>query len=184
MSQTTPKRPIPESYWVFPGQILAGEYPTTSYSPERARQRLNAFLQAGFNTFFDLTSPGELTPYEPVLEEEATDYGIEITYRRFAINDFGLPSLEKMLAILDAIDTARQSGRKIYLHCQGGIGRTGTVVGCYLVEQGMGGQQALDQLAEWWRNVPKSAFYPHSPETTAQEEFVRNWREQKRIIGP
>ena len=27
-------------------------------------------------------------------------------------------------------------GRKVYVHCWGGVGRTGTVVGCYLVRQG------------------------------------------------
>ena len=170
-----PDRPIPESYWVFPSQILAGEYPASAYTPQRARQRLAAFLGQGFETFFDLTSPGETLPYEDLLRQEAAELGLEVDYQRFAIGDYGLPSREQMQAILNQLDQSRQQGRKTYLHCQGGIGRTGTVVGCYLVSQGLSGQQALDQLAEWWRSVPKSAFYPHSPETLQQEEFVRNW---------
>jgi len=169
-------RPILESYWVVPGRILAGEYPATSYSPERARQRIAALLQDGFNSFVDLTSPAEIVSYEPLLQQESAEYGLQAHYQRFPIGDYGLPSPEQMQIILDHLDQAYRQGRKTYLHCQGGIGRTGTVVGCYLVRQGLSGQQALDQLAEWWHGVPKSAHYPHSPETHEQENFVRNWR--------
>jgi hypothetical protein len=160
---------------VIPGQFLAGEYPGNAYSPERTRQRIAALLQAGFDTFIDLTGPGETVPYEPILRQEAEDDGMQIFYQRFAIADYGLPDRQQMQAILDYIDQAIANGRKIYLHCQGGIGRTGTTVGCYLVRHGLSGQQALEQLAARWLTVPKSAFYPHSPETFEQEEFVRQW---------
>jgi predicted protein tyrosine phosphatase len=169
--------PIPQSYWVVPGQILAGEYPASSYSPERARQRIAAFLQHGFDTFIDLTSPGDSLPYEELLQQEAAEFGLQVRYLRFPIPDYSLPTSEQMRAILDQLNQARRDGRKTYLHCHGGIGRTGTVVGCYLVRQGLSGQAALDQLAEWWRGVPKSAQHPNSPETCEQEDFIRNWRE-------
>jgi protein-tyrosine phosphatase len=73
------------------------------------------------------------------------------------------------------IDAELQAGKKIYLHCWGGIGRTGTTVGCYLVRGGKTGEDALRQLAEWWKSVPKSFYHQHSPETYEQMEFVRNW---------
>jgi hypothetical protein len=50
-------------------------------------------------------------------------------------------------------------------------------VGCYLVRHGLSGKAALAQLAEWWRSVPKSFDFPVSPETEAQTEFVRMWKE-------
>lgn len=168
-------RPIPESYWVVPEQILAGEYPATAYSPERARQRLISLLKNGFNSFVDLTHPDEIASYEPLLMQEAAEFGLPAHYRRFPIGDYGLPSPEQMRAILAYLEQARQQGCKTYLHCQGGIGRTGTVVGCYLVQQGLNGEAALARLAEWWRGVPKSALHPHSPETREQVEFIRNW---------
>jgi protein-tyrosine phosphatase len=96
-------------------------------------------------------------------------------YQRFPIGDFGIPTPELMNSLLNAIDEGLQAGRKIYLHCWGGIGRTGTTVGCYLVRQGKTGAEALGQLADWWRNVPKSRHYPRSPETSAQADFVRKW---------
>ena len=80
-----------------------------------------------------------------------------------------------MKSILDQIDRSLAAGRKVYLHCWGGIGRTGTTVGCYLVRRGLNGEQALGQLAAWWRDVPKSRIHPQSPETREQAAFIRNW---------
>ena len=41
-----------------------------------------------------------------------------------------------MAGLLDAIDTAMRDGKTVYLHCWGGVGRTGNVVGCSLVRHG------------------------------------------------
>jgi hypothetical protein len=168
------KRPIPESYWVEPGRFLAGEYPGY-LQDEQVRQRIDAFLDLGIDTFIDLTDPDELPSYLPVLKEQAGYYDIDIHYKRFTIIDHTLPTIKTMQAILDEIDAALAAGRKVYVHCWGGIGRTGTTVGCYLVRHGHTGQQALAQLAEWWRDVPKSCIWSHTPETQHQMEFILNW---------
>ena len=168
------ERPIPESYWVEPNKLLAGEYPGL-YTAESTRQRVDTLLEAGFNTFIDLTRPNETIPYFRILFEEAHIYEMEVEHHNFPIGDFGLPTPETMKSILDTIDASLQSGRKIYLHCWGGIGRTGTTVGCYLVRRGRTGEEALRQLAEWRKTVPKSQIHFHSPETNEQVEFIRNW---------
>jgi len=167
-------RPIPESYWVEPGRLLAGEYPA-QFNNELTRLRIDALIQAGFNTFIDLTKPNETIAYVRTLMDEAKLYDVEVRHQRFAIGDFGLPTPEHMTAILNTIDAELQAGHKIYLHCWGGIGRTGTTVGCYLVRQGKTGEEALRQLAEWWQTVPKSQIHQRSPETREQAEFIRNW---------
>jgi hypothetical protein len=167
-------RPLRESYWVEPGKLLAGEYPG-QYEAELTRKRVDALLEAGFNTFIDLTRAGEIYPYADSLFQQARAYELEVTYERFPIGDFGLPTPERMNDILNRIEEKLLAGCRIYLHCWGGIGRTGTTVGCYLVRQGKTGEEALDQLAEWWRGVPKSRFHPHSPETREQAAFVRHW---------
>lgn len=170
------QKPIPESYWVIPGYLLAGEYPGR-YQEELTRQRLDAMIEAGFDTFIDLTDPHENMSYTQMLQEEARIYDVAVRHFSFPIPDFGLPTPEQMNSILDAIDETLQEGRKIYLHCWGGIGRTGTVVGCYLVRLGKDGAEALDQLADWWGGVPKSRFHPQSPETAPQRSFVLGWAE-------
>jgi len=167
-------RPISESYWVEPGRLLAGEYPAR-FEVESTRQRIDALIQAGFNTFIDLTKPNETVAYIHTLMDEAKLYEVDVQHQRFPIGDFGLPTPEKMMSILDTIDAELQAGRKIYLHCWGGIGRTGTTVGCYLVRRGKTGEEALRQLAMWWQTVPKSQIHQRSPETREQAEFIRNW---------
>jgi hypothetical protein len=169
-----PKRPIPESYWVEPDRFLAGEYPG-HFDGGTSRKRINALLEAGFNTFIDLTRPDETVPYAGMLAEEAKLLDIDVERHNFPIGDFGLPTPAGMTAILDAVDAALQKGRKVYLHCWGGIGRTGTTVGCYLVRHGRSGEEALRQLAEWWRSVPKSRIHQRSPETGEQARFVLQW---------
>jgi len=176
-SITLPNLPIPEAYWVIPNRLLAGEYPGALYTAEITRRRLDAFLTAGFNTYINLTHEGELEDYQEILQEQAGYFDLEVECWRHPIGDYGLPSETGMRSILDAIDDAVLRERKTYLHCYGGIGRTGTTVGCYLVRHGLSGIEALHLLAGWWRYVPKSVRYPHTPETTQQEEFVLNWAE-------
>ena len=169
-------RPISESYWVEPGRLLAGEYPG-GYDQEQARQRIDALVKAGFNTFIDLTQPNEMLPYVNILNEQARAHSLDLKHQRFPIGNFGLPTREQMRSILDTIDAELQARQKIYLHCWGGIGRTGTTVGCYLVRGGKTGEEALSQLDEWWKSVPKSFYHSRSPETYEQANFIRNWAE-------
>ena len=172
-------RPIQESYWVEEDRLLAGEYPA-HYETERTRQRIDALLEAGFDTFIDLTKPNETVAYIRLLLDEAKVYDRKVRHHRFAIGDFGLPTPELMTRILDTIDAELAAGRKVYLHCWGGIGRTGTTVGCYLVRRGKTGEEALRQLAEWWKRVPKSVIHTTSPETHEQAEFVLHWAEHEK----
>ena len=181
MTKETDRRPILESYWVEPGRLLAGEYPGR-FEEEQTCKRLDALIEVGLDVFIDLTRPNEMPPYERILKEEAKMYNVEVRYHRFPIGDFGLPTPKQMKSILDTIDENLQKGHKIYLHCWGGIGRTGTVVGCYLVRRGRTGEEALHQLAEWWKTVPKSYLHSRSPETQEQVNFIRNWTNYERNL--
>jgi hypothetical protein len=169
------ERPIPASYWVEPGRLLAGEYPGHPLE-HLLRQRAIAFLRAGFDTFIDLTKAGEREPYAPTLLEEAGLYGLEATHQRISIGDFKTPDADQMNTILGTIQDALGTGRKVYLHCWAGVGRTGTTVGCYLVRQGMSGEGALAHLAKLFKTSAQSLYYSRTPETGAQERFILNWK--------
>ena len=170
-------KPIPASYWVVTGSFLAGGYPVSNFADDIARQCLAAFFNIGINTFFDLTRPGELPSYQSILQEEAVHYGVSIHYQRFDMQDKGLPSHEQMALLLDTLDAALAAGSKVYLHCWGGIGRTGTAVGCWLVRHGLTGGQALIRLNELYRTAEQSSIFPRSPETDAQVSFILRWVE-------
>ncbi|WP_460503463.1 protein-tyrosine phosphatase family protein, partial [Hymenobacter agri] len=65
-------------------------------------------------------------------------------------------------------------GRRAVVHCHGGIGRTGTVVGCYLRQHfGLSADEALARIAEEWQTVEKNYRAPNSPETAEQVAYVR-----------
>jgi hypothetical protein len=171
-------RPIPNCYWVEPGRLLAGEYPGAP-DEATARRRLRQFLAAGLTYFLDLTQEGEPGPYARLLSDEAAAAGVAVAHRRAPIRDFGVPTHSEMAGILDAIDDALAAGHVVYVHCWGGVGRTGTVVGCYLARRGLNGDDALRQLAQWWTVMEKRGRHPRSPETPEQEAFVRSWREPR-----
>ena len=168
------RHPIPDSYWVLRDRLLAGEYPGAR-SPGEARRKLRRLLDAGASYFLDLTEDGEygLEPYASLAHEEAASRGEEIVHRRMPIRDQGTPSVAEMRAILDAIDAALEAGHRVYVHCWGGIGRTGTVVGCYLVRQGRSGAEALQEIEFLRRGTPDG--WRRSPENAEQERMVLGW---------
>ncbi len=164
-------------YQVQPG-LFAGEYPGHP-SPNVAETRLRELLERGITTFIDLTTRADanrgLLPYEPHLAE------LPGGPRRhsFEIPDMGIPaSPETMRDALDLIRAEIAAGRTCYVHCWGGIGRTGTVVACWLKEGGMNAEEALARVQELYdahMDERKRARYPRSPQQPAQLNYVREW---------
>ena len=163
-------------YLVAP-QLIAGEYPGSSELLV-AQDRLLRHLDAGITYFLDLTEEREERPYRELLMPLAASRGIQVLHQRLPIHDFAVPRTPAaMVEILDTIDAALAAQHTVYLHCLGGIGRTGTVVGCWLVRHGQTGEAALATIARHWHGVEKARYHPHSPETEAQHTYVRTWHE-------
>jgi len=167
-----PRGPIPDSYWIEPGRLLAGAYPG-AVEEAAGVQRVALFRDAGIDFFLDLTEEGELRRYLDDIEP--------LEHRRMSIRDFTCPTSDHMRAILDALDDALERGRRVYVHCWGGIGRTGTVIGCWLVRHGRSAEQALDLIAGRRRETPNA--WRRSPETDEQRAFVEQWRERDPARG-
>jgi len=167
-----PPLPLPATYWVVPGRLLAGEYPG---SPSRAEamERLRRLLTAGVTCFVDLTEPGELPSYEALLPF-STPEGRRVEYLREPIRDHDVPAgIDVVQRAVAMIDDALEAGHVAYLHCRAGIGRSATVVGCWLASRGEA--DPLGRLQELWRQSSRSQGWSVVPETESQADFVRRW---------
>lgn len=166
--------PIPNSYWVQPGRLLAGEYPGST-SRADAMERVQRLLRGGVTSFIDLTEEGELPGYDDLLPELTEQ---RVRYQRLPQLDHSVPdSPAHMARVLDLIDSEIAAGRCVYVHCRAGIGRTGTAVGCHLIRGGLSNEQAYDRLQVLWKKCARSRRWPSIPETTEQIDFLLRWRE-------
>ncbi len=173
--QSPPLRPLPNTYWVIPGRILAGEYPGAA-DEITARARLTQLQAAGIDSFVDLTEEGELPPYSHLLPRQ-TDYV------RSAIVDTYVPNnIAQTKTIVATIQAALSRERRVYVHCRAGIGRTGLVVGCLLAEAEGNGKAALKILNRLWRQSERSGTWPTVPQTAEQADYVRRWPALARTI--
>jgi len=165
--------PFPLAYWVREPFFLAGCFPGHP-SREITRRQLHALLECGARTFIDLMQEEPrmgAPPYAPMLHALARERGLDCSVQRFEIEDSTTPSRATMEAVQDAIDAAIAGGRTPYVHCWGGRGRTGTVVGVYLLRCGLATpENFLDVLAGLRAGAPGP-----SPETREQIAFVRSW---------
>src|SRR5205085_5637024 len=120
------KLPTSESYWVT-RRVLAGKYPGAKLDGE-AESKIIALVEAGVRTFLDLTESDELLAYAHLLPPS-------VAHHRVAVGDVTCPDPQQVREALDVIQRGSERG-VVYVHCRGGCGRTGVVIGCYLVERG------------------------------------------------
>jgi ADP-ribosylglycohydrolase len=166
------KSPLPNSYWVEPGRLLAGEHPAGK-DLAATRKRITSLLDAGVRSFIDLTEAGEMESYKSLLP---TGVG----YESFGLPDHSIPaSAQKMRDVLTALWRDLSTRPGVYLHCRAGIGRTGMTVGCYLRELGEPGDAALAELNRLWQHNARSAIWPVTPETAEQAQFVLAWKPRR-----
>jgi predicted protein tyrosine phosphatase len=150
--------PMPASYVVSDG-LLAGAYPGTV-------DAVTSLEHAGVTVFIDLTHPSD--PLD--------DYGHLLGgSRRVAhpIPDMGTPTAGHVMRILDEIDAAHIQDDRVYVHCWGGVGRTGTVIGCWLVRHGLDAGDPIVRIAELRAAIASAR---PSPETAGQIALVSSWR--------
>jgi hypothetical protein len=177
------KTPAERTYWVVQDKLLAGAYPGQLDAAEHLA-RLQSLWDAGIRTFINLQEEGEINKtgqafarYDGDLRDIAGKRDDMISHLRFPIPDGGVTSVDRMRCILDAIDLSLAAGRGVYIHCFGGMGRTGTTVCCWLLRHGHVHRDDVLSVLTQLRQADKIRGDGKAPENSNQESFVLNWTE-------
>jgi len=169
--------PYDKTWRIDDGRIMGGQYPGT-LDLETQQSMIRRLLACGITHFVNLQQEDEVASgkpfrdYMPLAKPIADDLGREVWFRRFAIPDYGIPSTALMADCLDHIDAVLQSKGKPYVHCWGGNGRTGTVIGCWLVRHGRTPDEAIQELEQGRLG---RGFTQSAPENERQRQFIINW---------
>ena len=175
--QRWPHDEILHAWWVEPGRLLAGEYPGATTS-ERARENVGLLIDAGVDSIVDLTTPDDhLASYREALEFVATQAGRQIHHFAHPIPDMSVIDHDGYDRILARIGDEIDSGRVVYLHCWGGKGRTCTVVGCLLIDDGLDYQAAIARIAQLRAGTRKAI--DACPESPSQHRLLRERAAQR-----
>ena len=162
-------KPIGYSYRVE-DRIYAGEYPVSEWDQGVRMSQLRLFTDFGITDFLDLTPTGEMPPYEQFLPSG-------VRRHTFPIPNWGVPeSVGAVCGLFDRVSAMLEErpGMNLYIHCHGGVGRTGTIVACWYIYRGMDFDAALAQMRRRFATNPRSAW-SHAPENQLQLDFIREF---------
>ena len=133
--------------WIIEGKLAASMYPRTD-------AHLGALYAAGVRALVTLHE-------QPVDQAQLDAVGLEA--RHYPVEDFAAPSLEQIAAAIAFIEGKLTAGDGVAVHCAAGLGRTGTVIACYLVHEGYTPAEAIAHIR---------ARRPGSVETSEQQAVI------------
>jgi atypical dual specificity phosphatase len=121
------------SWWIDEPFVLGSSNPTTG--------QLKKLYQQGFRSIISLLDEGEQSPHYNIEEMEG------MGFRRFSIpvKDFSAPRLDDFRAFLEAVHHALNEG-KVLVHCEAGLGRTGTMAAAYWIDKGLSVNEAIRKI--------------------------------------
>lgn len=108
-----------------------------------------------------------LTEY-PLQKAFIEEFGFE--YKHVPVEDLTAPSLEQIDEFVRFATKVCGAGKKLVVHCGAGIGRTGTMLACYLVHKGYSARRAIEEVRR---------KRPGSIETPEQEEIIALYEKKK-----
>ncbi len=98
-----------------------------------------------------------------------------LTVDRHPLPDGSAPrSVEDMVSLLARLRSERMDA-DVAVACMGGVGRTGTVAACALVEAGLSADEAIAHV--------RRVRHPDAVETAGQRAFVRRYERARRGSG-
>jgi protein tyrosine/serine phosphatase len=164
------------------GQVLGGEYPARRESLSDTRAKLSLLVDAGIRTIIDLTERTEgLMPYQEHLEAIAQVRGVAVRRIEHPIRDVDVTTVDHYDRIVADIERSLAANEKVFVHCWGGVGRTATVIGIWLVARGHTADKALDLIKAARTGTRKAGRA--SPETHHQVDAIRQAHKRRSTMG-
>jgi atypical dual specificity phosphatase len=137
----------PNFSWMIENRLAGVSYP-------RSEDAIALLCQLGVQALLNLSE-------EPLPLDLLSKY--QLRGEHLPVADFTAPTLDQVERALIIIDGFLAQGLPVAVHCGAGLGRTGTILACYLVSQGSTAKEATQQVR---------TKRPGSIETRAQEAVV------------
>jgi protein-tyrosine phosphatase len=188
-----PDKPFKRSYATIPGGVWGGAYPGDK-DPTIMKEQLQGLIDCGISKVFNLTEEGELdhnddflVPYDTMFKDMWNTY--PQTARRFTEDSTHLPvphmgvvdmhvpypGTAPMRIYLDYLHAYASRG-PVFIHSREGKGRTGLILGCYLVELGIvTGEEAITYLNRVRRLYGDPNADDLVPQTQEQRNMILSW---------
>ena len=74
------------------------------------------------------------------------------------VADDKAPTFEQVEKLIEFIDEQNKNNNTVAIHCQGGKGRTGTLIACYLIAKGASFEEAMEKIEKNQANAIKKDF--------------------------
>lgn len=165
-------KPIEYSYQVSTN-VFAGEHPLFDIYKSSIRGNIPMLLKFGITVFLDLTQSYEVPEYASFLPSDVQRIS-------FPIRNCDVPSsVESVIGLFRRLELLmhEQPRAKLYIHCHGGVGRTGTIVACYYIYfEHLSFEESLDKMKRKYAQSPRSRIMD-APETKRQIEFIKTFAE-------
>ena len=139
--------------WIVPGKLLLRSYP-------HQLETLQELAGQGVTVLVNL----ERRPHG---QANLDRFGL--TEIHIPVPDFTAPTPADLDRGIDAIETHLTQGHVVAVHCAAGLGRSGTLVACYLVHQGQAPHDAIAEI----RRLRPGAIETAS-QVAAVEAFARH----------
>lgn len=166
--------PFERSYWVLPNRFIVGEIPA-SMKEDETIAKLNGLIQVKVNVVINLMEEDEKNyenksfyDYAPYLNRH------NVETHRIPIKDLSIPTIETMRKVLSIVQDSIRQKKVVYLHCWGGVGRTGTAVGCFLLNNSLASKDNVLETINYLKRTT-SIDKRQSPETAEQRKFLMDW---------
>ena len=144
--------------WVVEGRLAASGQPGAgSYFGGSLAQDLEILRSQGVGWIVSLT--------EQPLAGDITSVS-DLKFVHLPVADMTPPGQDTIDQFLETVDQAQTQGWATLVHCRAGLGRTGTLLACYLARGGLTGDEAIWQVRQ---------MRPGSIETAEQEMAVRTY---------